>query len=421
MEEFARQIDAFERRRDLIVDLIDSLITDVKHLTKSLTKVARSLQQIPTDFPKVNPARVASLVKRTAKGIIVKDTEVLTTLWGQLSTSYFAVPPGLNEIISSLTATCQNQLMNAKTTYVALFQQISAKYDHIVAIEKEEADKEAKARQKYMSLCAKIEDARKRQDYEKLGELKHKYIEVCKQTEECRVALNHARIDFSTNVQCVLSDMELAETSLVDDLNDILRRFARGFEAGAAAQRKGQVEFEQTLKSSSALSLKDMASFFNDNDCSPVATGYEKAIEYSPEHLPFDIFQFLPPRALFEDELKKWGAMIKTQVTSQKTKVTLQKGVIVIVHDEDKKSGKIACEVVSTGQKIILTKNVVEPVPSMKRQLFRLIEDHEDKKTNFKVSRGEYVVGINHTGDMWFCQDAYYMGGHIPTTKLFPC
>lgn len=420
MDEFARQIEAFKRRRDSLTTVIDSLVSDVKSLTKSVTKTTRTLQQIPTDFPKTGSRSALNPIKRT-KSAIIKDTESFTTLWNQLATKYLSSPAGIPDAVKSITDIYKVQLVKAKANYIDLFQKAVAKYDKIIATHKEQIDLSAKARQRYTALCAKIEDAKKRQDYEKLGELKDKYIETCKQAETGRLELNYARIDFSTDIQSILSELEEAECSLVTNLNDILCQFAAAFESGATAGNAAQAEFESTLRSCSSRPHNDLGTFVTDNDCSPIATGRETPIRFSPEQLPFDIFEFVPPQVLFEEDLaeRRLGKTRTKLNTSDKLR-TIEPGTEIFITKvlPDK---KCECVLLSGGTPMTVPQTSVAVGPKVRRKIFRLTEDFEDKQT--KIEKGQYVVGIRKVDvdkvPHIMCVDAYHRTVHIPKSKLF--
>lgn len=418
MDEFGRQIEAFKRRRDALIAVIDSLVSDVKSLTKSVTKTTRALQQIPTDFPKTGSRSTLNSIKRT-KSAIVKDTESFATLWSQLTTKYLSVPSGIPDVVTSITDIYKVQLVKAKANYIDLFQKAVGKYDKIITTHKEQIDLYTKARQRYTALCTKIDDAKKRQDYEKLGELKDKYIETCKQAEASRLELNYARIDFSTDIQSILSELEEAECVLVNSLNDILCQFAAAFESGVTTEDTAQAEFESTLRSCSGRPHNDLGNFVTDNDCSPIATGRETPIRFSPEPLPFDIFEFVPPQLLFEDELaeRKWG---QTRTKLSDGLRAIEPGTDVFITKE-LADQKYECFLFTGGTPLVLPQTSVRVRSKIKHKIFRLTEDFEDKQT--KIEKGQYVVGIRKVKvdkcDHVVCVDAYHRTVRIPKSKLF--
>lgn len=400
---------------------LDALIKELDYFATGLTKTCENLSRISCELPKSAPSRtsVPGSKKGNKNAMMTVESPIFSGMWNRLATFHFGCPPGISSLARSIRSNIIETAKTIKAKYLQNYEKVTTMVANLEIMYEVKTDDINRASIAYQMLCRQIEDLKKRPEQaEKFKEMKSTFRQANHDMQVATRCYNKGLNDISTVIQRIPREYECAESEACDKLQDLFTALGKVLEDYIREKEAACEQCMSLILDNEQIIDLDMSNFLAQKNIPEEPYTPQCYLGFEPTRLPFNVFEFVNPHDFFAEYLEWWGAItIEDATTMTGTKIPANTIVTVKKRMSDGEGLLVMNE--DTGEdNVVIAARSVREIPSMKRCIFMLKEEHFDEQWNWRGKRGDYVLGIANKGTEYVCQDAYFMTIEIPVHKL---
>lgn len=412
LESYQKGLQNILMAKSQIFQILDSVQTSFHTANKTFDNVKISLLAIDSALPsKRNPRKNRP---KEEKNSLENMENHFNANWAIIFQSLIP-PPGLQLFNETIVQSIVNDIESIKIEYSTAFAPIEIAAQASINRLSESDDRRKTAYAQYAALCKQINDASQKPDgSSEVENLKSNYQSVLEKALEAHSEYEKEAQIFENKVEELFSQYEKIDAQAFKRVVDVIS--STNGSLNSMRQELNQVNDIINNVLSDPNNLTEYENYFAK---SPLSKSQPLQIRYNPQQLRFKVDDFIPPKKLYEGDLKAYKAKVLTEYKAKKAKecdVTVGEIVYVI-----KKKGLSSKVFVSSTQQVgYVPSRYLEHYSGQSPQLMRVVTAYNDisSGTAFEVNQIVCQVGVENSNAL--CINPYYSSGQIPLLYITP-